>query len=221
MFGAVINFFAEIVDVDIHDVGDGVAVHAPDLLDDGDAGNRAAVIAEKKIEQRIFLRAEVDGVAGAADLVGNAIDLKVLEFDDVVRSAQPAAENGVDFGDQFGDRKRLDDDVIGTGLEKARAIFGRRVTGEQDQRNIRPTALEFRNCVSAMDSRQLHVQENDIESRGGGQRGELLARADLLDLKIFLLKTCTQEFRERCIRFRDKKAHDLGSEQTFWKGGEI
>ena len=49
--GTCVDFFAEIVDVDIHDVGDGVAVHAPDFFDYGDTRNRAALIAKKKIEQ--------------------------------------------------------------------------------------------------------------------------------------------------------------------------
>jgi len=63
--GAGVNLAAQIIDVDIHDVGDGVAVDAPDFLDDGRTGDGSARISKKEFEQRIFLGAQFDGLAGA------------------------------------------------------------------------------------------------------------------------------------------------------------
>ena len=57
VIGARINFAAEIVNVDVDDVGDGIAVNAPDFLDDGRSRNGAARIPEQEFEQGVFLGA--------------------------------------------------------------------------------------------------------------------------------------------------------------------
>lgn len=55
--GTGVNLAAQIIDIDVDDIGDGVGMHAPDLLNDRGAGNGAAGIAQQEIEQRVFLGA--------------------------------------------------------------------------------------------------------------------------------------------------------------------
>ena len=55
--GARIHFAAEIVNVDVDDVGDGIAVNAPDFLDDGGSRNGMAWIPEQEFEESVFLGA--------------------------------------------------------------------------------------------------------------------------------------------------------------------
>ncbi len=57
-----IHFAAKIVDVHIHDVGHGVEIKFPHLLDYGSAGNGLALVAHQKFEQSEFLGAEIDVV---------------------------------------------------------------------------------------------------------------------------------------------------------------
>ena len=58
---AQVNFVAEIVDIDVYYVCESGDVCVPDFLDDRSAGNGPPKISQEKIEQGIFLGAEVDG----------------------------------------------------------------------------------------------------------------------------------------------------------------
>lgn len=69
-----VDFAAEIVDVDIHDIGHGVKIEFPHLLDDRGARNGLAFMAHEEFEEGEFLGAEIDGMAPALDDMGNTID---------------------------------------------------------------------------------------------------------------------------------------------------
>jgi len=76
--GAGIEFLAQIVDVDIDDVGDGIRVQTPDLFNDGIARDGAAGVAQEILEQGIFLGTQFNGAATAADFVRDAIYFEIL-----------------------------------------------------------------------------------------------------------------------------------------------
>ena len=55
--GARVNFLAQVIDVDIDDVRDGIGMQAPDFFDDGIARDGAAGMAQKVFQECIFLGA--------------------------------------------------------------------------------------------------------------------------------------------------------------------
>jgi hypothetical protein len=69
-----VDFAAEIVDVDIDDIGHGVKIEFPHLLDDRGARNGLALMAHEEFEEGELLGAEIDRMAPALDDVGNTID---------------------------------------------------------------------------------------------------------------------------------------------------
>ena len=48
--GTGINFAAQVVDIDVDNVGDGFRMHSPHLLDDAGTGNGVARIAQQKFQ---------------------------------------------------------------------------------------------------------------------------------------------------------------------------
>src|ERR1700739_3774466 len=123
--GAGIDFAAEGVDVDVHHIGDGIAVNPPDFLDDRRTGYRAAWIAEEEFEKGVFLGAEFYGTTGSAHFVRDAIHFEVFELEDFARGTVAPPQNSADAGNQLRPGERLDDDVVGPRVQALDAFLNR------------------------------------------------------------------------------------------------
>src|SRR5258707_15572547 len=62
-----IDLAAKIVDVHVDDVGHGIKIEFPNLLDNGSSGNRLALVAHQEFDQSELFRTEIDVVASVAD----------------------------------------------------------------------------------------------------------------------------------------------------------
>ena len=93
----------------------------------------AAGMQEEIFQQGIFLGAEFDALAVAPDLPRQAIDLEVRGPQDIFLQRRSAAQQGLHPDGQFGHRHRLDDIIVGAGLEILHLAFQVAARG-QDQR---------------------------------------------------------------------------------------
>jgi len=86
-----VDLAAEIVDVDVDNIGHGVKVQAPDLFNDGSARDGLAGVTHEKFEQGKFLGAQLDGTTAALHGVGDAIELEIFDAEKDTDGAVPEA----------------------------------------------------------------------------------------------------------------------------------
>src|SRR6516165_7956380 len=85
-----VDLVSERVDVDFDDVADAVEVDVPHVLDDERLGHGTIAVPDEELEQRVFLRLEIDRLSGAADDAAQGIHFEVRYAQDVfARGAAP------------------------------------------------------------------------------------------------------------------------------------
>ena len=202
--GAGINFAAQVVDIDIHDIGHGIAVHAPHFLNNGVARNRTAGVAQEKLQESVLLGAQFDGASGAADFMRDTVDLEILEEKDVLGRPIAAAQNGARAGNEFGDSERFDDEIVGAGIQAANPLFNRRFRRKKYDGGVRPASQDAAERVAARHAGEIHVQENKIEGSVLRETGQVVGMGNQLNGEIFLLKAGLQKFGQSGIRLGHK-----------------
>src|SRR5262245_36121884 len=107
-----VDLIAQRVDMDIDDIADAVEVDIPDVLDNHRSRHRTVCITQKKLEQRIFLQFQVDGLAGPADLPRGCIHFEIRDAQAWILLASTPKQR-TNPRRQFDESKWLDQIVIG------------------------------------------------------------------------------------------------------------
>src|SRR5215467_5904923 len=110
-----IDLGAEIIDVNVHDVGEPFKAQVPYVLDDHRASHSAAGIAHQVFQHGVFTLGEIDGLAATSDHVAHAVQLEVLDTE-LIQQFLGTAEKSVDPGQQLFERKRLHQVVVSARL---------------------------------------------------------------------------------------------------------
>src|SRR3954470_19273907 len=76
-FEAVVELAAEAADVDVDDVGAGIEMIVPNLLEKHGPGDHAPLVAGEIFEQQIFARLEVELLAVALHRAGQGVNLEI------------------------------------------------------------------------------------------------------------------------------------------------
>jgi hypothetical protein len=147
----VVDFAAQMANVDVHNIGEAVVVHVPDVLDDHGATERAAAIAHHVLEDAEFLRRELDVLVVACDFAANAIERKVAHLQALGRGLSTSQQHARSR-QQFHKSKRLYQ-VIVSALFQSLHAFVHRVASAQNQYG--------RSCFSVLDLLE-HLQTVDI-----------------------------------------------------------
>ena len=105
----VVDFAAQVADVNVHDVGEPVVIHVPNVLDDHGAAERAAAIAHQVFEDAEFLGRQLDVFVGARHFAADAIERQVAHLQPF-RRGLAAAQKRPHARQQFDERERLDRD---------------------------------------------------------------------------------------------------------------
>src|ERR1017187_8272787 len=71
---AVVDLAAKVADVNVHDVGQSVVIHVPDVLHDHGAAQRAALVPHHVFENAEFLGGQVNGLGGSDHFAAAAIE---------------------------------------------------------------------------------------------------------------------------------------------------
>ena len=74
-----------------------------------------------------------------------------------------AAEQRADPGQHLGERKRLDEIVVGAAVEAGHAILQRVAGGQHEHRRFDTLASKRRQHLQAVAARQHHVEQDDVE----------------------------------------------------------
>src|SRR6185295_3840902 len=88
-FEAVLELAPQSADVDVNDVGAGVEMIVPHLLEEHGAGDDAAFVAGEIFEQQIFARLQFDLPAAAPDRPRQRVDFEVADRDAMLGRVDP------------------------------------------------------------------------------------------------------------------------------------
>src|ERR1035441_7247677 len=119
---AVVDLAAQVAYVDVHDVGEPVVVHIPDVLHDHRAAEGAALVAHHVFEDAEFLGGEVDGFGAADDLAANAIEGELGHLQ-AFGGGLAAAQQGADAGQELDEGEGLDEIIVGALFQALDAIL--------------------------------------------------------------------------------------------------
>ena len=175
---AVVDFAAEVADVDVDDVGEAVVIHIPDMFDDHGAAEGTALVAHHVFENAEFLGREVDGFGAAGDFAADAIEREVGDLEALGRGLS-AAQEGADAGEEFDEGEGLDEVIVGALFEAFDAIVESAAGAENQHRRADLAIANFLEHLEAVHIGKHAVQNhqvvvggvNQIERGAAGQSG--------------------------------------------------
>src|SRR5437016_13762590 len=150
-----IQFAAKIVDVYVDDIGHGVEIKFPDLLDNGGAGNGLALVAHQEFEQSKFLGAEIDVMSPAANGVADAVDFEVCNLENRARWPASPPQHSADARGKFGKGERFREVIVRPGFQTANTLLQHAGVGHDDHGQIRPFGTNSAQDIQPADSRQI------------------------------------------------------------------
>ena len=202
-----IHLAAKIIDVHVDDVGHGIKIEFPDLLDNSGAGNGLALVAHQEFKQSKFLWAEIDVVASAAHGVTDAVDFQVSNPEKRARRPAPSAEYRANARGKLGKNKRFCDVIVRASVKPANALFDHAGVRHDYHRQIRPFGANSAQDIQPAGSRQIEIQNHEIVCLVGSQLLRLRSIGDHLYCELLLFQPLMQKFSKRRVIFSDKNAH--------------
>ena len=132
-------------------------------------------MAQQQLEQQELGTRELDRAAAAADLVRLRLELDVGEAQHLAvhAAAGAAPQQGAQPREQFVERERLHQVVVGAGVQPAHPVGHRIAGGEDEHRRTIAGRPQPPADLEAVDSRHQHVQDERV-GRPRGQRVERL-----------------------------------------------
>src|SRR3569623_1936213 len=119
----IVDLAADAPDIDVDDVGGGIEVQVPDMLEQHRAGDDAALVAHEIFEQLEFPRQQRNLAAMTARTAGEQVDGEIADPQDgFLGHGVAAAAECLEPRQQFDEGERFDEIVIATGTQAADAV---------------------------------------------------------------------------------------------------
>ena len=149
--------------MDVDDIGLGVEMIFPDLLQQHGAGHRLAGVAHQEFQQLELARLQVNLLAGAVHGASDEVHLEVADLEHGGHAAGlPAARQGLDPGDQFGEGIGFDQIVIRAGLEARDAILDLAEGGQEQDGGLVAVLAQGLDHADAVEARHHPVDDIDV-----------------------------------------------------------
>src|SRR5260221_3181616 len=124
---ALVDLVTQVVNVDIHDIGECVQVVAPDCVNDLCAREYPAWMGHQVFQQRKLFGRQLDDATAAACLVPHQVERQIThhELRGLIKTTIPATQQGVDARQEFLHGERLGEVIIGPHVEARHTVFNR------------------------------------------------------------------------------------------------
>src|SRR6266540_3591000 len=116
-FSVTIDFLAQIVDVDVDNVGEGVKGIVPDMIGDHGSGQHLVRVAHKIFQKAVFLGSEVDLLVLTPDLMGDRVETQVRETEFRAFIHLASTQERPDPGKQLCKSERLGQVIVRSGVK--------------------------------------------------------------------------------------------------------
>src|SRR3954453_4325335 len=140
---------------------------APYLLEEPLSRHDDALVAHEVFEQLELALGEIDLATLAPDLVRVRVELQVADDEPRTSARRPAAQQRAQAREQLLALERLDEVVVGAGVEALDARLDRVARGEHEDRHIVGRAQAPRD-LDAVDLRQAEIEDHEVGMVGGG-----------------------------------------------------
>ena len=102
-----IHLAAQIVDVHVHNIGHGVEIELPDVLNDGGSRDGVPLVPHQVFEQGKFFGTQLNGTAAALHIVCYSVDHQIINAKDCGRRPASPPQDSADARRQFLESKRF------------------------------------------------------------------------------------------------------------------
>ena len=158
---------AQVAHVDAQRVGGRAEVIAPHVLEDRRAGQHLAGMAQEHLQQQELGARERQHPLAAPGLVGEAVQAQVLEGERAVLLVilARAAQQRAHARQQLAQRERLDEVVVGAGVEARDAVVDLFAGGEHQHGRPVAALAQAPADLQAVDVGHRHVEDHDLVGR--------------------------------------------------------
>ena len=163
-----VEFAADVVDVDVHDVGAGFGFELPYIGEQFTAGDALTTAEHEVLEEGKLLGGEGDLPVSAPYLVIDAVEFEVARAKNLVRNLRTAAEEGPAARGELEKAKGLQQAVVGAHVEALDSGVEVAAAGEDQQSGIRTPRLEVSENFDAVAVRQTKIEDDQIRLVFGG-----------------------------------------------------
>src|ERR1035441_3474356 len=129
-----VHLAAQVIDVDVHDVGARLRAHLPDFLEQLAARHAFAAVQQQTLEQGKLLRGQADGQARARYLVLDAVQLKIVATEHRVGKLLASAQQGPATRSQLNETKWLKQAIVRPHIQALQTV---RATSELEVEDTR------------------------------------------------------------------------------------
>jgi 16S rRNA (guanine527-N7)-methyltransferase len=178
------------------------------LLDLGSGLNGARTLQEQ-LKQCELLRRQVDLTALPRDCVSGRIEHHAQMLDPGLGTAGLAAQQGPDPSRQLVQVERLDQVVIGAGVEPLDAIGDGIASGDDQNRQSLASGAQCLQHLQAVFSRKPQVQQGEVERLGAQDTISGFAVVDPVDGKAVSLQARANGLADHRVVFDQEQSHFL------------
>src|SRR5690349_2738478 len=157
----VVDLAAQAANGDFDDVRIAVEVHVPYVRRDLRTAEHLAVPAREQLQQRELARREIDARRAALDAAAVHVHFQVADADQFAFAWRPATRERAYACEQFDERKRFDEVVVGAEFETAHAVVDVVAGGEKEHGGGARGAQRFHDGP-AVHPREHYVEDDDV-----------------------------------------------------------
>src|SRR2546421_2079068 len=197
----------QVPDVDVHHVGQPVVVVVPHVFQDLPAVDHLASMPHQELQQRELLGGQLDGLAGPADAAGGRVQLHVRHGQLGRALGRAPAQQRPQPGQQLRERERLDQVVVGAGVQAADPVTDRIPGGEHQDRYPAAARPQRAAHLYPVHPRHHHVEQHRVVVVVAGAEQRFLAVVGDVDGVPFALQAATQRPDQLDLVVYDQNAH--------------
>src|SRR5262245_35657591 len=157
-----IDFLAQIVHVNVDHVRKGIVIDPPYVLRDHRAAENLVAAAKQKLQERKFLRRQVDPLIAPAHLAGYRVEPQICNRQDGGRSGSSAPQQSAHSRQQFLERKRLGQIIIRAEIQTRNFVSDRYPSRQQKHRDVDSPSTNFFYKTQSIKPRQHDIENDEV-----------------------------------------------------------